>query len=230
MAKVRKVTTIREKGYQILRDEICRGDYPAGYRLQELELTEHLNVSRSPVREALRQLVSDGLLIEVPNKGVYVKEFTVRDIQEIFDMRVMLEGYGIYHSKENMTSTRLERLLEILRRLEESYDAGDLEAYTRCDEELHERIVRLGDNSLVNDTYERVRSMNQQFRVLSLMSQRRFTESLDEHRTIIHALATGDVKTADIVNRRHLELACNTVKESLARKGQETPPAAEAGI
>ena len=228
MAKARKVTTIREQVYQILRDEICRGDYPAGYRLQELELTEHLNVSRSPVREALRQLVSDGLLIEVPNKGVYVKEFSARDIQEIFDMRVMLEGYGIYHSKKNMTSSRLERLLEILERLEDTYARGDLETYTRCDEELHERLVRLGDNSLVNDTYERVRSMNQQFRVLSLMSQRRFAESLDEHRTIIHALATGDVKTADVVNRRHLELACNTVKEYLARKEQQEAAASEA--
>ncbi|MBR1758374.1 MAG: GntR family transcriptional regulator [Lachnospiraceae bacterium] len=184
-------------------------------------MTEHLNVSRSPVREALRQLVSDGLLIEVPNKGVYVKEFNVKDIEEIFDMRVMLEGYGIAHSKKGMTSTRLERLFEILKNLEASYEKGDLETYTRYDEQLHERIVRLGDNSLVNDTYERVRSMNQQFRVLSLTSERRFSESLEEHRTIVQSLAIGDVKTADLINRRHLELACNTVKEYLLKKEEE---------
>ena len=219
MAKTRKVTTIREQVYQILRDEICRGDYPAGYRLQEVELTEHLNVSRSPVREALRQLVSDGLLIEVPNKGVYVKEFTTRDIKEIFDMRVMLESYGIFNSRKNMTSARLEKLLSILHDLEDAFDRGDMETYTRHDERLHDHIVHLGDNSLVNDTYERVRSMNQQFRVLSLMSNRRFTESLDEHRTIIQSLATGDVKTADVV--RHLELACNTIIESLNRREQQ---------
>ena len=82
MVSKRTVTTMREQVYEILRDEICRGEYPPGTRLQELDLTEHLNVSRSPVREALRQLVSDGLLLEIPNKGVYVKEFTVKDIEE----------------------------------------------------------------------------------------------------------------------------------------------------
>ena len=214
---------MREQVYEILRDEICRGVYPPGTRLQEADLTEHLNVSRSPVREALRQLVSDGLLLEIPNKGVYVKEFTVKDIEEIFDLRVLLESYSIFHSAGHVTSSRLERLLRILADLESSFADGDLEAYTESDEKLHTQIVRLADNSLVNDTYERVRSMNQQFRVLSLMSPKRFRESLDEHRTIIHSLATGDIKTADSVNRRHLQLACDAIKARIAHPGEEEP-------
>lgn len=215
MTGKRTVTTIREQVYRILRDEICRGEYTPGTRLQEVELAEALHVSRSPVREALRQLVSDGLLIEVPNKGVYVKEFTVKDIEEIFDLRVMLESYGIFHSAGNMTSARRERLLEILADLESSFANGDLETYTAVDEKLHGQIVRLANNSLVNDVYERVRSMNQQFRVLSLMSEKRFTESLEEHRSIIHSLAIGDLSTADSVNRHHLKLACDAIKERL---------------
>ena len=214
---------MREQVYEILRDEICRGVYPPGTRLQEADLTEHLNVSRSPVREALRQLVSDGLLLEIPNKGVYVKEFTVKDIEEIFDLRVLLESYSIFHSAGHITSSRLERLLRILADLESSFADGDLEAYTVSDEKLHTQIVRLADNSLVNDTYERVRSMNQQFRVLSLMSPKRFRESLDEHRTIIHSLATGDIRTADSVNRRHLQLACDAIKARIAHPGEEEP-------
>ena len=225
MVNKRTVTTMREQVYEILRDEICRGVYPPGTRLQEADLTEHLNVSRSPVREALRQLVSDGLLLEIPNKGVYVKEFTVKDIEEIFDLRVLLESYGMHHSAGHITSSRLERLLRILADLESSFAEGDLEAYTASDEKLHVQIVRLADNSLVNDTYERVRSMNQQFRVLSLMSPKRFKESLDEHRTIIHSLATGDIKTADSVNRRHLQLACDTIKAHIAHPEAEEPEA-----
>ena len=225
MVSKRTVTTMREQVYEILRDEICRGVYPPGTRLQEMDLTEHLNVSRSPVREALRQLVSDGLLLEIPNKGVYVKEFTVKDIEEIFDLRVLLESYSIHHSAGHVTSSRLERLLRILADLESSFENGDLEAYTASDEKLHTQMVRLADNSLVNDTYERVRSMNQQFRVLSLMSPKRFRESLDEHRTIIHSLAIGDIKTADSVNRRHLQLACDAIKARIAHPDQEEPEA-----
>ena len=207
MASKRTVTTIREQVYQILRDEICRGVYAPGTRLQEVELAENLNVSRSPVREALRQLSADGLLLEIPNKGVYVKEFTVKDIGEIFDLRVMLETYGIFHSAGQITSARRERLLRLLSELETFFQNGDLESYTSTDEKLHTQIVRLGDNSLINDTYERVRSMNQQFRILSLMDNRRFRESLDEHREIVHSLVTGNLKKADEVNRHHLELA-----------------------
>lgn len=211
MAAKRTITTMREQVYQILRDNICRGVYAPGTRLQELDIAESLDVSRSPVREALRQLAADGLLLEIPNKGVYVKEFTAKDIEEIFDLRVMLEAYAIYHSAGHQTSARRDRLLRLLGDLEKHFKDGDVEAYTATDEKLHEEIVHLADNSLVNDTYDRVRSMNQQFRILSLMDAQRFRESLDEHREIVHALLTGNPEQADRINRTHLELARDAI-------------------
>ena len=214
----RTVTTMREQVYQILRDEICAGFYSPGYRLQELELTEHLNVSRSPVREALRQLASDGLVVEIPNKGVYVKAFTVKDIEEIFDLRVMLEGYGIEKGAVKMTSARIKKLLELMERMESAYVNADLRTYTELDEQLHTEIVSLAGNDLVDDTYERVRSMNQQFRVLSLSSAKRFEESMEEHRSMIQALLTGDIQTALETNRSHLRLARKTIIERMEQQ------------
>lgn len=221
----RKVKTIRGQVYQILRNDVCSGKYAPGFWLQEKELAEELGVSRSPVREALRQLVADGLVIEVPNKGVFVKEFTLRDIDEIFDMRVMLESYGIQKSRKNLTSVRRQKFFELLEMLEKSCAAGDLDKYVRIDEELHIRIVELGGNSLVESTYDRVRSMNQQFRVLSLTSHQRFTDSMVEHRSLIHALVVGDVAVAEETLRVHLELARRTIKEQLAQgQAAETKP------
>ena len=217
MAEVKHIKTIRDQVYQILRDEICAGKYAPGSWLQETELTEYLGVSRSPVREALRRLVADGLLMEIPNKGVFVKEFTCRDIDEIFDMRVMLESYAIRKSRSRMTSARLQKLFDILEELEHTHAAQELAVYTQSDEILHNRIVELSENSLVISTYDRVRSMNQQFRVLSLTSHRRFDESLEEHRQIVQSLAVGDVETACATNTRHLELACQCIKEHLCR-------------
>ena len=217
MAEVKHIKTIRDQVYQILRDEICAGKYAPGSWLQETELTEYLGVSRSPVREALRRLVADGLLMEIPNKGVFVKEFTCRDIDEIFDMRVMLESYAIRNSRSRMTSARLQKLFDILEKLEHTHATGDLAVYTQTDEILHNWIVELSENSLVISTYDRVRSMNQQFRVLSLSSHRRFDESLEEHRQIVQSLAVGDVETACATNTRHLELACRCIKEHLSR-------------
>lgn len=215
MAERRRIQTIRDQVYQILRDEICAGKYPPGYWLQETELTEHLGVSRSPVREALRRLVGDGLLIEIPNKGVFVKEFTDRDIDEIFDMRMMLESYAIRKSRDHLTSARLQQLFDILEKLEMTHASGDVASYTQNDEILHKQLVNFSENSLVISTYDRVRSMNQQFRVLSLTSHQRFDESLVEHRQIVQALAVEDVETACQTNARHLELACQCIKEQL---------------
>lgn len=221
MLRNKHMKTIRGQVYQILRDEICRGVYSPGFWLQEGELSEHFGVSRSPVREALRQLVADGLVVEIPNKGVFVKEFTPRDIDEIFDMRLMLESYAIENSRSRMTSARLEGLFDILEKMEKTHAAGDLEEYTRYDELLHNRIVDIADNSLVKSTYDRVRSMNQQFRVLSLTSRKRFSESLVEHRQIIQSLAMGDVTTAQQTNARHLELARICIKEHLEKINKE---------
>lgn len=217
MLRNKHVKTIRGQVYQILRDEICRGEYAPGFWLQEGELSEHFGVSRSPVREALRQLVADGLVVEIPNKGVFVKEFTPRDIDEIFDMRLMLESYAIQNSRSRMTSARLESLFDILEQMEKTHAAGDLEEYTRYDELLHNRIVDIADNSLVKSTYDRVHSMNQQFRVLSLTSRKRFSESLVEHRQIIQSLAMGDTAAAQQTNARHLELARTVIKENLEK-------------
>lgn len=215
MAENNTFRTIRGQVYQLLRDEICSGSHTPGAWLQETELAERLGVSRSPVREALRRLVADGLLIEVPNKGVFVKEFTGRDIDEIYDMRVMLESYGIQKSRKNMTSARLEQLFDVLERLEQTHARSDLEEYTREDEKLHMLVVELGGNSLVQSTYERVRSMNQQFRVLSLSSPKRFDESLEEHRQIVHAIAMGNTVMAEDIDRQHLELARQCIQTQL---------------
>ncbi len=220
MAAKRHITTIREQVYKILRDDICQGVYAPGTRLQEVELAQSLNVSRSPVREALRALAADGLLLEIPNRGVYVKEFTVKDIEEIYDLRVMLESYGILHSAGHITAPRQERLLSLLADMEKYLLEGDLRSYTSLDEKLHNHIVHLGDNSLINDTYDRVRSMNQQFRILSLMDPQRFRESLDEHREIVHSLVTGNPQRADEINRHHLELARQAI---LKRMRAEKP-------
>ena len=221
MAQKRTITTIREQVYRILRDDICQGVYAPGTRLQEVELAENLNVSRSPVREALRQLAADGLLLEIPNKGVYIKEFTVKDIEEIYDLRVMLESYGILHSDGHITSMRRERLLGLLTEMENYLEKGDLRSYTSVDERLHNHIVHLGDNSLINDTYDRVRSMNQQFRILSLMDEQRFRESMEEHREIVHALVTGDLAKADEVNHHHLELARQAILRRMRTEKNE---------
>ena len=103
MSKIRRIITIKQQVYEILRDDICNGIYAPGQQIQEVELSKKLEISRSPIREALRQLVSEGLAVEYPNRGVFVKTYTAKDIEDVFDLRILLESYAIRRSGRNLT-------------------------------------------------------------------------------------------------------------------------------
>ena len=203
----RPIMTMKHQIYQIIKKEICNGNYAAGQWLQEKELAEQLNVSRSPVREALKQLVDEGLAIEYPNKGVFVKEFTVKDIEEIYDVRILLESYAIKNSVKTLTSKNIQELMETLQLLVKYYEKNDLTHYIEVDTQLHQYIINLGGNSLIVDTYRRIYSQSQQFRIYSLTTQRRFDDSVTEHRSIVENICSGNWKEADRVNKINLALA-----------------------
>ena len=107
--------TIKEQVYQILRRELVRQRYEPGEWLQENEIAERLNVSRSPVREALRMLTGEGLLVEVPKKGVYVRKLTEDKIRENFSIRCLLEVNAI-QSLHDLQTEAAEALLACLSR------------------------------------------------------------------------------------------------------------------
>lgn len=201
------IMTMKHQIYQIIKKEICDGNFPPGKWLQEKELAEQLSVSRSPVREALKQLVDEGLAIEYPNKGVFVKEFTAKDIEEIYEVRIMLESFAIKNSVKTMTGKNISELTAILERLVSHYEDNDLAGYIQADTQLHEYIINLGGNSLVVDIYSRIYSQTQQFRIYSLTTQRRFDDSLKEHKSIVENLIDGNSEEADRINRTHLTLA-----------------------
>ena len=90
-----QVNTISHQIYSIIKKAIVSGEYAPGFWLQEVELSKELGVSRSPVREALKQLSADGLVKEIPNKGTFVREFTQKEIIEIYEIRELLESYAI---------------------------------------------------------------------------------------------------------------------------------------
>ena len=90
-----KLATIKEQVYEIIKDKILSGELKSGDWLQESKLAESLNVSRSPVREALKELVGEGLLENIPNKGVFVKTLSIKDIYNIFEFREVMEKYAI---------------------------------------------------------------------------------------------------------------------------------------
>ena len=223
-------STIKEQVYRILKDEICSGGLKSGQWLQEVELAERLKVSRSPIREALRLLSGDGLVVDIPNKGVFVREFTEHDIEEIYDMRVMMESYALLNSHVNLDSAREGLLREYLEALVTLHDEDNLNEYMDVDSKLHALFIALSGNSLLEESYRKISSMVQQFRIYSLLGHQRFDESVDEHCSVVTSILDGATQKAVDTNHKHLMLARDKVLEHLRGGGGERPSSATGDV
>lgn len=221
MGEMRRITTIKQQVYEILRDDICSGVYEPGQQIQELELSKKLEISRSPIREALRQLVSEGLAVEFPNRGVFVKTYTAKDIEDVFDLRILLESYAIMRAGNHLTLEKHQELNDCMERLKTYHSQNDISRYVEEDTFLHQLIIQLSGNFLVISTYERVYAMVQRFRSYSLKSRKRFDDSLVEHMEIIKNLIAGNAKEADRINHEHLLLAKDSIIQYLEHMEQE---------
>ena len=215
------VITIQAQVYNILKQNICDGVYKPGQRLLETELAASLNVSRSPVREAMRKLAMEGLVEEFPNRGVFVKQFSDEDIDHIFEVRILLESHAIRHSQRHLTGERAEALRVRLNALLKAYRDGSLEDYIEQDTKLHKEIIELADNPVLTEMYEVVYTRVQQFRIYSLISKQRFDESVDEHTSVVESILSGDTAAAARVNKQHLKLARGKIIEHLTAQREK---------
>lgn len=218
--KIPKIANIRTQVYTMLKDEICTGVFPSGHRLQETELAGRYAVSRSPVREALRLLAAEGLVEEMPNRGAFVRAFTQRDIEEIYELRLLLESYAIDLLTAAITQEGADILLSILSNLELAYGRQDLSGYIQLDTQLHSTLIQLCGNSLLADLYSRLTNQIARFRQNSLTSEDRSRESVDEHRDLVRAIVSGKAEEAKQVNATHLRLAKEKVVEREKRTGE----------
>lgn len=208
---MQQVMTIQEQVYQFLKENICSGVFRPGQRLQEVSIAAQYQVSRSPVREALRRLAADGLVEESPNRGVTVKRYTAKDMKEIYEMRVMMENEAIDHLSPAKMAAIEDDLRSLLAQMKQAYQRHDLPEYTAMDSQLHRMLVRGSGNALLFQLYDRIDTLIRQFRRFSLVDPVRQADSVVEHETILRLLLQGDNSGAKAENKRHLLLACDQV-------------------
>jgi len=205
--EIKPISTIKDQVYNIIRSGILDGTFQQGEWLQEQDLAKRFSVSRSPIRESLKQLVGDGLLVNIPNKGVFVKKLADHDVEEIYEIRIMFEQFAIYKTKNNLTRENKDLLLGIKRNLNTSYKKGNLKSYTIYDNELHKTIIALSGNSVLADIENKIFGLLYPFRHLSLLNAQRYEESIIEHTEIIDSIICGNVDEAWRIDLQHLTKA-----------------------
>ena len=149
---------LRDVVFENLREAIVEGGLKPGQRLMEVQLAEQLGVSRTPVREAIRKLELEGLVVMIPRKGAYVANMSLKDVIDVLEIRASLEGLAASLAAERITDEDIKKLENIVEEFKNSINELDVEALLRKDVEFHECICKATNNKklhqLMNSLWE----------------------------------------------------------------------------
>ena len=214
MAEERKLIPIKLDGYkplrdivfETLRDAIITQVLKPGERLMEIQLADEMGVSRTPVREAIRKLELEGLVVMVPRKGAYVAGVSMKDIHEVYELRSALEALAVTLAAERITDDELEALeRQLLKEAEEKDD--DLDNIVYIDATLHDMIYQAAHNQRLVQFIGILQEQLQRFRAASLSKPGRSKTALEEHKQIVDALAERNGELAAKLAKDHIENA-----------------------
>jgi DNA-binding GntR family transcriptional regulator len=200
--------------YESIKTRILDGSYEPGAKLSEEELAAAVGVSRTPVREALRRLHAEGLVDWEANRGATVPSWNDQDLEEIFELRALLEGYGAELAAARITAEEIDRLRELCAAMERhaassAPDRADLIAV--CNSEFHEIILSAGRNRRLSALLGAVVQTPLVNRTFRRYDEAAMTRSMAHHRELIDAFAAGDRAWAGSVMRAHILAARATL-------------------
>ena len=218
---------LREIVCEVLRDAIRGGILKPGEWLKENDLADELLVSRTPVREAIRKLEQEGYVVTVPRRGAYVASVSIRDINEIFEIRAALEALACELAAERITDEEQERLERLLVAIGRAIEEHDMERIVRTDIEFHELLYQAARNERLLSIIGNLREQLTRFRTTSMSYPGRLKATLEEHRIIVEAIAQGDVKAARKAAEHHMEKSEQTLLASMEATQKKTGEAKE---
>lgn len=204
---------LRERVYDALEEIIVDGIFPPGFHLREDDLAKRLGVSRNPVREALQRLVHDGLVDHRPGKGVFVHEPSLREVEEVFHVRVLLESESARLAAERISAEALEQLEELLRLGAVAVEAKDATRLLELNERFHSTVIAASDNSVMA---KMMVSLQRRIRwYFSRVVVTRSVGSWGQHTEILDALRAGDGEAAARHMADHVRQTGQTIRDSL---------------
>lgn len=217
MVEFRNIS-LADQVFEKLENDIVLGVYPIGEVLTELKIAEQLGVSRTPIREAFRRLEQESLIKDI-GKGSVVLGITEENLIDIMDIRILLEPLSSYYAAKNITPEGIKELENILD-LQEFYSAKqDVEHLREEDEVFHDAICRLSCRTVISETLIPLHRKTRRYRRISIEDNTRRTSSLEEHKKIFSAIASGDADLASELTAQHVKRAKKNMIERLGYNG-----------
>lgn len=201
-----KTVSLAEQVFERLENEILSGQYAHGEVLTEMKLVADLGVSRTPIREALRRLEQEHV-IEITGKGITVLGVTKKDLEDIFNIRLKIEGMASYEAAKRITTEELRELKETLELQEFYVPRRDADHIKGMDSKFHQLIYRFSGSTVYYDTLMPLHKKVQKYRKASVENQDRAMLSAKEHRAIFEAIEQGNADLAEAYTIQHIRNA-----------------------
>ena len=197
-------TALYQEVAERLRQRIFAHELTPGTWIDEQKLAEQYGISRTPLREALKVLASEGLVELKPRRGCYVTEISRRDLDDLFPLIAMLEGRCAAEAVSKAKPADIAALKQIHEALEKAAHDERIEAFFEANQEFHRKVQELSGNRWLLQVIQDLRKVLKLSRMHSLSLEGRLQQSLDEHRLIMAAIAGGDAKRAEQLMHDHL--------------------------
>lgn len=177
----------------IIRKMILNGTLKHGERINQVQLAETLNISRGPIREALRLLQNEGIIKHEVNRGTFVTTLSEQDAYEIYTLRALLEGQAAQLAMPNLNEEHFTKLEELLDEFQEALEEKDLEREARCDILFHRTIVKASKHERLNHMHQQLDTqVGSMFFTISSKVPVRASLVVENHRKLLQALRSGD--------------------------------------
>lgn len=219
--KLDKYKPLREVVFDSLRGAIISGVLKPGERLMEVQLAEKLGVSRTPIREAIRKLELEGLVVMMPRKGVYVTDMSTKDITDVLEIRAALEGLASGLAAMRITDDEIEDLEMTALEFHKAIEAEDIDRIMKEDIEFHDKIFKAARNEKLLQISNNLREQVQRFRIMYLNKSNKLKELAREHFKIAEAISQRNIEQAEKIAKMHIENAEKYILTMVGNKHEE---------
>jgi DNA-binding GntR family transcriptional regulator len=218
------VKPLHQEVAQRIREMIRKGTLRKGDRIVEKDLSQAMGTSRTPLREALRLLSSEGLIDLVPHKGAYVAQPSMQEIREMFEVMSLLEGTCARKVAEKMTDVDLRKLERLHEKLEKYFREKNNEKYLEVNYRYHSLLQEMAGSKVLSEVINSLKQKVMLYRQRQLYQPDRFEASMNEHRDLLDAFRRRDPASAESAMRIHLVKQCEALRSVYEDNAGRTDP------
>lgn len=209
---------LRDVVFNTLRQAILRGELKPGERLMEIQLANKLGVSRTPVREAIRKLELEGLVLMIPRKGAEVADISEKNLKDVLEVREALEELAARLACDKITKEGINRLKEAAQDFRSALKSNDITQMAEADVRFHDVICNATENQKLGQLLNNLREQMYRYRIEYLKDQQVYEKLLSEHEEIIRHIEKGEKDEAARVVSRHIENQAQAVTDVIRTK------------